>query len=154
MYQKFSDAARQAIAVAQEEAEKAGRMVISTEHILLGLSRDETSIAAKVLSELGVGTAAIEGEIKKLEPDPVGKKPRSKMILSRDAKRALDATYREAVDMNDSVVGPGHLLLGLIVQGGAASTILGALSVDIEKVRHALSAMPKSEETATVEASG
>lgn len=142
MWQRFSDSARKAIALAEGEAEKSEKMVTSTEHMLLGLVR-EPSTASLVLTELGVGIDAIEAEIAKLPPDPVGKKPRAKMILSRDAKRAIDATYQEALKMEAKIIGTEHVLLGLIGQGGAASIILASLGVDMEKARKAVQAMTR-----------
>jgi ATP-dependent Clp protease ATP-binding subunit ClpA len=147
MLQPFTDGARKAIAYAEAEVAKAGKMVISTEHILLGICHGEPSVASSVLSELGVKPEAIEAEIAKLEPDPVGKKPRTKVILSRDAKQAIEATYEELRDMKDSIVGTEHLLLGLIKQGGAASKILATLGVDIEKARNKVIAIPKKGDT-------
>lgn len=144
MWQRYTDAARKAIAYSQEEAEKAGKMVISTEHILLGLCRGEPTVASNVLNGLGVTAEGIEKEIAKLEPDPVGKKPRTKMILSRDAKRVIDATLQEALKMEEATVGTEHLLLGLIAQGGAAAKILSSFGVDMNKARQAVQAVPKA----------
>jgi ATP-dependent Clp protease ATP-binding subunit ClpC len=122
---------------------KADKMVISTEHILLGLCHGEPCVASNVLAHLGVRPEAIEAEITKLEPDPVSKKPRTKVILSRDAKRAIDATFEEVKNIEGHTMGTEHLLLGLIKQGGAASKILATLGIDIEKARHAVAVIPK-----------
>jgi len=144
MWQKFSDEARKAMAVAEEEAAKGGKMVISTEHMLVGLMKAEASAAAGVLARLGVHLGAVEAEVAKLEPDPVGKKPRTKVILSRDAKRAIDATYQEAMDMKDKIIDTEHLLIGLVAQGGAATKILANLGANLEKVRKAVHELPKA----------
>ena len=138
MLPKFTDDARRALSLAEEEAGKVGKMVVSTEHILLGLFQDESTAASAALSKLGVEKPALEAEVAKLLADPVGKKPRTKVILSRDAKQAINATYEELGDLKDSVVGTEHLLLGMIKQGGAAAQVLSIFGVDLEKARQAV----------------
>jgi len=144
MVQRFSDEARNALSLAEQEAEKAGKMVISTEHLLLAIVDTSSGNGSKVLDQLGVTREAILTEISKLEPDPVGKKPRAKMILSRDAKQAMDATNQEAMRVNEHLVGTEHLLLGLIAQGGAASKILRSLGVNFDMAREAVSSISSS----------
>ncbi len=141
MWQRFSTEARQIIFMAEQEAEKAGKMVTSTEHILLAIWEDQDTNGSKVLARLGISKDSLVSEIAKLEPDPVGKKPRERSILSRDAKQAIEKTYQEALRMKERYIRTEHLLLGLISQPGAASKVLSALGVDLEKAREVVKSM-------------
>jgi ATP-dependent Clp protease ATP-binding subunit ClpC len=135
MFERFTERARRVVVQAQEEAKKLNQNYIGTEHLLIGLLKEEDGIAAKALLNLGLkfedirrGVIDIVG---KGEIQPVGHIP-----FTPRAKKVLELSLREALQMGHNYIGTEHILLGLIREGeGVAARVLSNLGVDIEKVR-------------------
>jgi len=153
-FEKFSERARRVLTLAQEEARHFNHSYIGTEHILLGLVREEEGVAAKVLVNLGVGLpkvrSAVEfiiGRSEKAGSGEIGLTPR--------AKRVIELAIDEARHLGHNYIGTEHLLLGLLREGdGVAAGVLDSLGVTLERTRaeiaHTLSqGMPRSKLTRT-----
>jgi len=134
-FEKFSERARRALTIAQEEARQLNHSYIDTEHILLGLVREEEGVAAKVLTNLGIGLnkvrSAVEFVIGRGEKPSIGETG-----LTPRAKRVIELAIDEARNLGHSYIGTEHLLLGLLREGeGVAASVLANLGVTLEKVR-------------------
>jgi ATP-dependent Clp protease ATP-binding subunit ClpC len=135
MWQRFTERARKVVFYAQEEAQKFGEGYVSTEHLLLGLVRDEDSVAARVLDKLGVSLERVREEVEKQLPR-ADRRTVQEMSLTPRAKRVIDLAYDEARSLNNNYIGTEHLLLGLIREGeGLAGRVLAKLGVDIDRAR-------------------
>ncbi len=145
MWQRFTERARKVVFYAQEEAQKFGEGYVSTEHLLLGLVRDEDSVAARVLDKLGVGLERVREEVEKQLPR-ADRRTVQEMSLTPRAKRVIDLAYDEARSLNNNYIGTEHLLLGLIREGeGLAGRVLAKLGVDIERARAEVLALQDNE---------
>ncbi len=134
-FEKFSERARRVLTLAQEEAQQLNHNYIDTEHILLGLAREEEGVAAKVLAALGVSPSKIrtkvDGYIGHSEKPATGETG-----LTPRAKRVIELAIDEARHLGQGYIGTEHLLLGLMREGeGAAAEILESLNVTLERVR-------------------
>jgi len=134
-FDKFSEHARRVLTLAQEEAQRFNHSYIGTEHILLGLIREEEGIAAKVLTGMGVSLArvrqAVEYVIGAGEKQTTG----TSGLTSR-AKKIIELAIDEARQMGHSYIGTEHLLLGILREGeGVASKVLQSLDINQERVR-------------------
>jgi ATP-dependent Clp protease ATP-binding subunit ClpC len=135
MWQRFTERARKVVFYAQEEAQKFGEGYVSTEHLLLGLVRENDSVAARVLDKLGVSLNRVRAEVEKQLPRGDAR-PNQDMTLTPRAKRVIDLAYDEARNLNNNYIGTEHLLLGLIREGdGLAGRVLAKLGVELEKAR-------------------
>ncbi len=148
-FEKFSERARRVLTLAQEEAQHFNHSYIGTEHILLGLVREEEGVAAKVLVNLGVGLSKVRSAVEFIIGQ--GDKPNIGEIgLTPRAKRVIELAIDEARHLGHNYIGTEHLLLGLLREGeGVAAGVLDSLGVTIERVRaeivHILSqGMPRS----------
>jgi ATP-dependent Clp protease ATP-binding subunit ClpC len=135
MFERFTDRARRVVVLAQEEARDLGHNYIGTEHILLGLIREPPGLAAQALSALGVTAAAarerIAGLVSRGSEAPSGHIP-----FTPRAKKVLELSLREALDLGHSYIGTEHILLGLIAEGeGVASHVLADLGAPGPQVR-------------------
>jgi ATP-dependent Clp protease ATP-binding subunit ClpC len=134
-FDRFSQRARQVLALAQEEAQRFNHNYIGTEHLLLGLVREGEGVAAKVLGNLGVDVAkvrnAVEFIIGRGDRGPVGE-----IGLTPRARRVIELATDEARRLGHRYIGTEHLLLGLVREGeGIAAGVLQSLGVNLEKVR-------------------
>jgi hypothetical protein len=134
-YDKFTQRARKVFSLAQEEAQRLQHPYIGTEHLLLGLVREEEGVAAKVLSNLGVelhkARDAVEAIISRGDRIVLGE-----IGLTPRAKKVLELAVDEARRLNHHYIGTEHLLLGLVREGeGIAAGALKSLGVNLEKVR-------------------
>ena len=132
---RFSKRARRCLAYAQEEAQRLNHSYIGTEHLLLGLVREENGVAARVLSSLGVEAykvrSAVEEIIGRGEHEVVGRPG-----LSPRTKRIIELAVTQARTMGHTYIGTEHLLLGLVEEGeGVAVDVLKSLGVTLQKVR-------------------
>ncbi|WP_350343779.1 ATP-dependent Clp protease ATP-binding subunit [Proteinivorax tanatarense] len=135
MFARFTQRARQVLALAQEEARNFKHPVVGTEHILLGIIDEGQGIAAKVIKNLNIQKESVKKEINSLagtgnevKEGPIGYSPRSKMVI--------ELASQEAREMGHGYVGTEHLLLGLIKEGeGIAAKVLTSLGVDLEKAK-------------------
>jgi len=134
-FEKFSERARRVLTLAQEEAQQLNHSYIDTEHILLGLVREDEGVAAKVLTNLGVDSnkvrSAVEFVIGRGEKPSAGETG-----LTPKAKRVIELAIDEARHLGHNYIGTEHLLLGLLREGeGVAAAILDSLGITIERVR-------------------
>ncbi|MBE9482293.1 MAG: ATP-dependent Clp protease ATP-binding subunit [Chloroflexi bacterium] len=153
-FEKFSERARRVLTLAQEEAQHFNHSYIGTEHILLGLVREEEGMAAKVLNNLGVSLSKVRSAVEFI----IGRseKPNiSEIGLTPRAKRVIELAIDEARHLGHNYIGTEHLLLGLLREGeGVAAGVLDSLGITIERVRaeivHTLSqGAPRSRLTRT-----
>ena len=134
-FEKFSERARRVLTLAQEEAEHLNHNYIDTEHILLGLAREEEGVAVKVLVNLGVVLtkmrSAIEFIIGRGEKPPTGETG-----LTPRAKRVIELAIDEARNLGHNYIGTEHLLLGLLREGGGvAAAVLDNFGITLERAR-------------------
>ena len=134
-FEKFSERARRVLTAAQEEAQHLNHNYIDTEHILLGLVREEEGIAAKVLVNLGVGL----GKVRQAVEFVVGRgaKPSTgETGLTPRAKRVIELAIDEARQLGHNYIGTEHLLLGIVREkDGLAAKILGSFGVKLQQTR-------------------
>jgi len=148
---RFSEGARRVIFYAQEEALRLGETFVSTEHVLLALTRDSESAAAHVLEQLGVSLSQLRIEVEKRVTQGPSKVGHETQLTPR-AKRVIDLAYEEARHFNDHYIGTEHLLLGLIREAeGLAGQILKAKGIDLERARVAIKALRQGEALPTAQ---
>jgi ATP-dependent Clp protease ATP-binding subunit ClpA len=135
MWQRFTERARRVIFFAQEEAGRLGENYVSTEHLLLGLVRENDSVAARILDRMGVSLGRIRNEIERQVTRGDGRLGQDMQLTPR-AKRVIDLAYDEARQLSNNYIGTEHLLLGLIREGeGLAGRVLAKLGVELERTR-------------------
>jgi len=134
-FEKFTERARRVLTLAQEEAQHFSHNYIGTEHILLGLVREEEGVAARVLTNLGVVLSKVRSAVEFIIGR--GEKPGSGEIgLSPRAKRVIELAIDEARHLGHNYIGTEHLLLGLLREGeGIAASVLDSFGVTLEKAR-------------------
>ena len=140
VFERFTDQARRAVVLAQEEARLLNHNFIGTEHVLLGLLQvDDTG--QRLLDGLGLDFEATRARIEeRTEPRP--ESPGGHIPFTPDAKKALELSLREALQLGDHFIGTEHLLLGLLREGeGLAAKILRESGADLEALRRAVSQM-------------
>jgi ATP-dependent Clp protease ATP-binding subunit ClpA len=135
VFERFTDRGRRVLVLAQEEARLLNHNFIGTEHLLLGLIHEGEAVAAKALESLGVTLEAARVKVAELDgPIPsenVGSPP-----FTPRAKKVLECSMREAVQLGHNYIGTEHLLLGLIREGeGVATQVLVSLGADLGQVR-------------------
>ena len=148
MWQRFTERARRVVFFAQEEAGRLGENYVSTEHLLLGLVRENDSVAARILDRMGVSLGRIRSEIERQVTRGDGRLGQDMQLTPR-AKRVIDLAYDEARNLNNNYIGTEHLLLGLIREGeGLAGRVLQKLGVDLERTRREVTSLQDGETTA------
>lgn len=158
MFQRFSDSARRVVVLAQEEAKRLNHNYIGTEHLLLGLIREGEGIAARVLQANHVNLETVRAQI----VETIGKgssQPSGHIPFTPKAKKVLELSLREALQLSHNYIGTEHILLGLARETeGVAAKILLKMGIDMEKLRDQvlknISQNPSSQEYATPEAQG
>jgi len=142
MIDRFTDRARKVIMYGKQEAQRLGHNFLGTEHILLGLVKEGTGVAANVLKALGVDLKRIRAEVERLvQSDPAAAqaqlvKPAGEPRYTPRAKRVLELSMDEARSLGQSYIGTEHLLLGLLREGqGVAAQVLLNLGLKLESVR-------------------
>ena len=136
MFERFTDHARRVVVLAQEEARLLDHNYLGTEHLLLGLLHEDQSVAAQALDSLGVTLDQVRLQVEDTrgrgETSPVGRIP-----FSPRAKKALEFTVHEALQLGHNYVRPEHILLALVREGeGVACQILGKLNVQLRNIRY------------------
>ncbi|MCT2043633.1 ATP-dependent Clp protease ATP-binding subunit, partial [Pseudoclavibacter alba] len=135
MFERFTDRARRVIVLAQEEAKALNHNYIGTEHILLGLVREGEGVAAKALESLDISLDAVRAQVQ----DIIGQgqqKPTAHIPFTPRAKKVLELSLREALQLGHNYIGTEHILLGLIREGeGVAAQVLVKLGADLNRVR-------------------
>ena len=135
MFEQFTDRARRVVALAQDEARMLNHDYIGTEHILLGLIHEGDGVAAKALESLGISLDAVRQQVLEIigrgEQAPPGHIP-----FTPRAKKVLELSLREAVQLGHNYISTEHILLGLIREGdGVAAKVLVKLGADLNRVR-------------------
>jgi hypothetical protein len=136
MYERFTDRARKVIQLANQEAQRLNHEYIGTEHILLGLIKEGSEVAANVLKNLDIDLRKIRLEIEKIAlPGPDMVTP-GKLPQTPRAKKVIEYSIEEARNLNHNYIGTEHLLLGLLrEQEGLAAQVLMILGLKLEDVR-------------------
>jgi ATP-dependent Clp protease ATP-binding subunit ClpC len=134
-FEKFSERARRVLTIAQEEARQLNHNYIGTEHILLGLAREEEGVAAKVIINLGISLNKVRSAVEFISTR--GEKPSTgETGLTPRAKRVIELAIDEARQMGHNYIGTEHLLLGLLREGeGVAAGVLESLGITLERAR-------------------
>src|SRR6201993_4320109 len=135
MFERFTDRARRVVVLAQEEARMLNHNYIGTEHILLGLIHEGEGVAAKALESLGISLEAVRQQVEEIIRQ--GQQPPSGPIpFTPRAKKVLELSLREALQLGHDYIGTEHILLGLIREGdGVAAQVLVELGADLNRVR-------------------
>jgi ATP-dependent Clp protease ATP-binding subunit ClpC len=135
VFERFTDRARRVVVLAQEEARLLNHNYIGTEHILLGLLNEGEGIAAKALESLGINLSSVREQVVEIigqgQQAPTGHIP-----FTPRAKKVLELSLREALQLGHNYIGTEHILLGLIREGeGVAAQVLQKLGAELQKVR-------------------
>jgi ATP-dependent Clp protease ATP-binding subunit ClpC len=135
MFERFTDRARRVVVLAQEEARMLNHNYIGTEHILLGLIHEGEGVAAKALESLNISLEAVRSQVEEIigqgQAAPTGHIP-----FTPRAKKVLELSLREALQLGHNYIGTEHILLGLIREGeGVAAQVLQKLGADLGRVR-------------------
>ena len=135
MFERFTDRARRVLVLAQEEARLLNHSFIGTEHILLGLIHEGEGVAAKALESLGISLEAVREKVEETI-GMAGTAPSGSPPFTPRAKKVLELSLREALQLGHSYIGTEHMLLGLVREGeGVAATVLVSLGADLGRVR-------------------
>jgi ATP-dependent Clp protease ATP-binding subunit ClpC len=136
MFERFTERARQVVVLAQEEARTLKHNYIGTEHILLGLLREEEGLAARVLESLDITVERVRGQVVRIVGS--GEEVTSGQIpFTPRAKKVLELALREALSLGHNYIGTEHILLGLVRENeGVAARILLDFDADSEKIRN------------------
>lgn len=136
MYERFTDRARKVMQLANEEARRFNHEYINTEHILLGLVKEGSGVAANVLKNLGVDLYKVRSEVEKFAQSGPDTASSSKVPHTPLAKQVIESSMAEARSLNHNYVGTEHLLLGLLKHDeGIACQVLTNLGLKLEDVR-------------------
>src|SRR5260221_8175714 len=154
VFERFTDRARRVVVLAQEEARLLNHNYIGTEHILLGLIHEGEGVAAKALESLGISLEAVRNQVEEIIGQG-GSSPSGHIPFTPRAKKVLELSLREALQLGHNYIGTEHILLGLIREGeGVAAQVLVKLGADLSRVRQQviqlLSGYPGKEPAAAV----
>ena len=134
MLERFSDRARRVVVLAQEEARTLNHNYIGTEHILLGLIHEGDGVAARSLESLGISLDAVRQQVEEI----IGRgqqAPSGHIPFTPRAKKVLELSLREALQLGHGYIGTEHILLGLLREGdGVAAQVLVRLGADLNRV--------------------
>src|SRR2546422_7862679 len=136
MFERFTERARQVVVLAQEEARTLKHNYIGTEHILLGLLREEEGLAARVLESLDITVEEVRAQVARIvgQGDEV---TTGQIPFTPRAKKVLELALREALSLGHNYIGTEHILLGLVRENeGVAARILLDFDADAEKIRN------------------
>ena len=138
MFERFTDPARRVVVLAQEEARLLNHNYIGTEHILLGLIHEGEGVAARGLQSLGIRLDSVRSQV--LEKTGKGhQSPSGHIPFTPRAKKVLELSLREALQLGHNYIGTEHILLGLIREGGGvAAQVLEEIGADLSEIRHSV----------------
>ena len=135
MFERFTDRARRVVVLAQEEARLLNHNYIGTEHILLGLIHEGEGVAAKALESLSISLEGVRAQVEEIIGQG-GSSPSGHIPFTPRAKKVLELSLREALQLGHNYIGTEHILLGLIREGeGVAAQVLVKLGADLSRVR-------------------
>ena len=136
VFERFTERARQVVVLAQDEARALKHNYIGTEHILLGLLREEEGLAARVLEQLDITVEEVRAQVARIvgQGDEV---TTGQIPFTPRAKKVLELALREALSLGHNYIGTEHILLGLVRENeGVAARILLDFDADAEKIRN------------------
>ncbi|MDO4252154.1 MAG: ATP-dependent Clp protease ATP-binding subunit [Rothia sp. (in: high G+C Gram-positive bacteria)] len=141
MFERFTDRARRVVVLAQEEARMLNHNYIGTEHLLLGLIHEGEGIAARALESLGITLSAVREQVQDIiGPGPQA--PSGHIPFTPRAKKVLELSMREAIQLNHGYIGTEHILLGMVrANEGVANQVLTKLGAEPAKVRQTVTDM-------------
>ncbi len=135
MFERFTDRARRVVILAQEEARLLNHNYIGTEHILLGLIHEHEGVAAKALESLDISLESVRAQVEEI----IGRggiTPSGHIPFTPRAKKVLELSLRESLQLGHNYIGTEHILLGLLREGeGVAAQVLLELGADLDRVR-------------------
>jgi len=135
MFERFTDRAQRVMVLAQDEARLLNHNYIGTEHLLLGLVHEGGGVAGKALEQLGISHEAVRAQVEGVIGQG-GSAPGDHIPFTPRAKKVLELSLREAMQLGHNYIGTEHLLLGLIREGqGVAAQVLVRLGADLSHVR-------------------
>ncbi len=138
MFERFTDRARRVLVLAQEEARLLSHSFIGTEHILLGLIHEDDGVAATAIKSLDITLEAVREKVEQTI-GPAGSAPKGSPPFTPRAKKVLELSLREALQLGHNYIGTEHILLGLVREGeGVAAQVLVSLGADLPRVRQAV----------------
>jgi ATP-dependent Clp protease ATP-binding subunit ClpA len=136
MFERFTDRARRVVVLAQDESRMLHHDYIGTEHILLGLIHEGEGVAAKALQALDISLESVRSQVEEI----VGKGQETRaghIPFTPRAKKVLELSLRESLELGHDYIGTEHILLGLIREGdGVAAQVLVRMGADLSRVRH------------------
>jgi len=136
VFERFTERARQVVVLAQDEARALGHRYIGTEHLLLGLLREEEGLAARALASLNVTIEEVRAKVERIVGRGEGDAETGQIPFTPRAKKTLELALRESQALGHDYIGTEHILLGLARQDdGVAGQILSALGVDVDTIR-------------------
>jgi hypothetical protein len=136
MFERFTDRSRRVVVLAQEEARALNREFVGTEHLLLGLIREDGGLAAQALESLGISEDAARRQVEEITGRGEAGPAKGHLPLTAHAKKVLQLSLREAMALGHGYIGTEHILLGLIREdAGAATRVLNGLGVDPNAIR-------------------
>jgi hypothetical protein len=142
--QRFTDRARKVMQLANQEAQRFNHEYIGTEHILLGLVKEGSGVAANVLKNLDIDLRKIRLEVEKIVQSGPDMVTMGNLPQPPRAKKVIEYSIEEASNLNHNYVGTEHLLLGLLRdQGGVAYQILNNFGLTVEYLRTVIQALPR-----------
>jgi ATP-dependent Clp protease ATP-binding subunit ClpC len=135
MFERFTDRARTVVVLAQEEARALGHNYIGTEHLLLGLAAEGNGVGASVLAEAELSPETLRADVVRIIGDVAGQ-PEGQIPFTPRAKKVLEYSLREALELSHNYIGTEHILLGIVAEGqGVASQILASHGFGPEETR-------------------
>ncbi len=153
MFERFTDRARQTVVVAQEEARRLGHDYIGTEHLLLGLLGEPDGVAAKALNQLGISLEATRARVESIIGRGSGE-PTGQIPFTPRAKKVLELSLREALQLGHNYIGTEHVLLGLVREGeGVAAQVLVQQGAGLAQIRKRVLALLSGQEPSAAHAS-
>jgi len=136
MFDRFTDRVRRVMNLAQKEAQRFKHDSVGTEHVLLGLVKEGTGVAAQVLQNLDVDLRRIRLEVEKLTQNGTTPSAETKLPYTPSAKRAIELSFTQAHELGHNYVGTEHILVGLMMEGdGIAARVLTSLGLTLDDVR-------------------
>jgi Clp amino terminal domain, pathogenicity island component len=152
-FERFTESAKRALTMAQEEAQRLHHPYIGSEHLLLGLLREGPGLAAKILNNLGAEITTVRATIESVfgRNEPVIQQ----IVPTSRVKKVIEISFEEARQLGNSYVGTEHLLLGLLIEGeGVAAQVLADLGANLDTVREELARMAANGETEATDQEG
>ncbi len=154
MFGRFTERAQQVLVLAQEEAKRLNHNFIGTEHLLLGLAREGSGIAARALQNMSVDLNRVRQEVERITPKG-DKVIQQGISYTPRAKRVVELAIEESQNLGHNYVGTEHLMLGLVREGeGIAAQVLSNVGIDLKRARKEVIQLLGGEETSARAAQG